>query len=213
MGRSAVTMRRALNSKAILRSSAIRNLSTVGVLGAGQMGGGIAQVAAVVAQKPVVLVDSNPDQLDRAVSFMGKLLGKAVDKGKLTREQADAGLARLSTSSDMASFAEVDVVIEAATENVDLKLKLFEQIANATPAHSILASNTSSISITKLASATNRPEQVIGMHFMNPVPVMKLVEVIPGLLTSPQTLDDTMKLAKEMGKVTTQSRDIPGFIA
>jgi len=177
------------------------------------MGGGIAQVAAVNAGKQVLLVDSNAAQLDKAVGLMDKLLGKAVDREKITADEKAASMARVSTSTDMKAFEAADVVIEAATENTELKLKLFSAIAEAAPKHAILASNTSSISITKIAAATDRPEQVIGMHFMNPVPVMKLVEVITGLATSAETLDATKTLAGEMGKVTTQSRDVPGFIA
>jgi len=191
----------------------MRGIATVGVLGAGQMGGGIAHVAAAVAHKAVLLVDANQEQLDKSVSFMAKLLQKAVTKERTTQEQAQAALARISTSTDLAAFEACDIVIEAATENLDLKLSLFQKLSIVAPAHAVLASNTSSISITKIASATDRPEQVIGMHFMNPVPVMKLVEIIPGLLTSKDVLDNTSNLASQMGKVTTQSRDIPGFIA
>jgi len=191
----------------------IRGITTVGVLGAGQMGGGIAQVAAVVAQKPVLLVDASQEQLDKSVSFMGKLLQKAVSKERMTEADAQASLGRISTSTDLKAFEACDIVIEAATENLELKLSLFAKLAAVAPAGAVLASNTSSISITKIASATDRPEQVIGMHFMNPVPVMQLVEIIPGLLTSKPVLDSTLNLASQMGKVTTQSRDIPGFIA
>jgi len=190
-----------------------RGISTVGVLGAGQMGGGIAQVSAVIAEKQVMLVDSNQAQLDNALGFMGKLLTKAVTKEKLTQDQMDAALARVSTSTDLGAFGACDIVIEAASEDVDLKLKLFKMLSEVAPPHAILASNTSSISITKIANATDRADKVVGMHFMNPVPVMKLVETIPGLLTSEETLQSTLDLAGQMGKVTTQSRDIPGFIA
>jgi len=190
-----------------------RFISTVGVIGAGQMGGGIAQVAAVNAGKNVVLVDSSKEQLARAVSLMDKLLQKAVQREKMSEEQRVEALDRVQTCSDMAILEQVDFVVEAATENTDLKLKIFEQISQCAPAHAILGSNTSSISITKIAAATDRPEQVIGMHFMNPVPVMKLVEIIPGLATSDSTLAATTALATEMGKVTTVSRDVPGFIA
>lgn len=190
-----------------------RGINTVGVLGAGQMGGGIAQVAAVNAGRNVMLVDVSHEQLDKAVGLMDKLLSKAVEREKMTADEKGAAMARLSTSTDMKAFGESDIVIEAATERTELKLKLFEQISQVAPPGAVLASNTSSISITKIAAATDRPEQVIGMHFMNPVPVMKLVEVITGLATSEATLESTVALAKEMGKVTTQARDVPGFIA
>jgi len=147
------------------------------------------------------------------MSLMDKLLGKAVDREKMTADEKAAALGRVTTSTEMAALGQADFVVEAATENTEFKLLLFEKIAAAAPPHAVLASNTSSISITKIAAVTDRPEQVIGMHFMNPVPVMKLVEVITGLATSDATFEATSQLAAEMNKVTTKSRDIPGFIA
>jgi len=131
----------------------------------------------------------------------------------MTADEKAAALGRVTTSTEMAALGQADFVVEAATENTEFKLLLFEKIAAAAPPHAVLASNTSSISITKIAAVTDRPEQVIGMHFMNPVPVMKLVEVITGLATSDATFEATSQLAAEMNKVTTKSRDIPGFIA
>ncbi|EOD27205.1 putative 3-hydroxyacyl-CoA dehydrogenase [Emiliania huxleyi CCMP1516] len=177
------------------------------------MGGGIAQVAAVQAGCKVVLVDVKQEQLDKCMGLMDKLLAKDVAKDRLTEADKAAALARITTSTDMSAFGGASFLIEAATENVGLKLDLFRAMDSVAPSGAILASNTSSISITKMAAATARPEAVIGMHFMNPVPVMKLVEVIPGLATSEATLADTLALATAMGKTCTQSRDIPGFIA
>ncbi|KAG0005560.1 hypothetical protein BGZ65_010796 [Modicella reniformis] len=165
----------------------------VGVLGAGQMGLGIALVAANVSKLPVVLFDSNENQLSKGVKFMDSLLQKDIAKGRLTDEQADETRARVKTTRSMADFSDVDFVIEA---------------------NAILSTNTSSISITKIAAAAKgREEQVIGMHFMNPVPVMKLVEIIPGLATSNEVLKTTKDLAAAMGKTCTVSQDVPGFIA
>ncbi|KAJ3042920.1 hypothetical protein HK097_001862 [Rhizophlyctis rosea] len=184
----------------------------IGVVGAGQMGAGIAQVAAGVAKLPVLLHDANKAQIDKAFKFIDVLLQKDVLKGKITSEEKDETLGRI-TKSDIADFKDVDFAIEAISENSALKRELLGVLEKALPDTAILASNTSSISITRLAAATKRPEKVIGMHFMNPVPVMKLVEIIPGLATSPQTLQTTLALSHSMGKTTTQSSDMPGFIA
>jgi 3-hydroxybutyryl-CoA dehydrogenase len=184
-----------------------------GVIGAGQMGNGIAIVAANVSKLPVTVVDTNQKSLDNAQKFLAKLMDKDVTKGKLTRELADEALGRINYSTDMGALGETDFVVEAATEDLALKLKIFAALDQIAPKGAILGTNTSSISITKIAAATGRPEDVIGMHFMNPVPVMKLVEIIPGLRTSIPTLTTTLALAAEMGKTTTQSRDFPGFIA
>jgi len=136
-----------------------------------------------------------------------------VSKGKISQQVADETKTRITTTTDLQLFKDVDFVIEAVSENPTLKFKIFEDISRVTPPHVILASNTSSISITKIANATNRPDKVIGMHFMNPVPVMKLVEIIGGLATSEATLSTTLALAHSMQKVTTKSADMPGFIA
>ncbi|KAI9229815.1 MAG: 3-hydroxyacyl-CoA dehydrogenase, partial [Piptocephalis tieghemiana] len=186
----------------------------VGVLGAGQMGVGIALVAARYAKLPVTLVDISEKQLEKGMNFMDRLLAKDVSKEKLTEAEASSIRERIQVGSGgMSDFKESDIVIEAISEDLELKLRVFRDLANATPSHTILASNTSSISISRIAGATPRPESVIGMHFMNPVPVMKLVEVIPGIGTSPETLQTTLDLAVSMGKITTESKDTPGFIA
>nr|KAJ3420596.1 hypothetical protein HK105_005486 [Polyrhizophydium stewartii] len=200
---------RQLSASAALR----RNIESIGVIGAGQMGVGIAHVTAHVSKKPVILLDSNSEQLKKGVELIDLLLQKDVKKGKITDDERAETLSRVSTTTDMSGFSNVDFVIEAVSENPSLKRELFVNLDRITPKHAILASNTSSISITKIAAATTRPEQVIGMHFMNPVPVMKLVEIIPGLATSPETLAATLELAHGMGKTTTQSSDVPGFIA
>lgn len=188
-------------------------IATVGVLGAGQMGGGIAQVAAQVAKKHVILVDVNKEQCDKAVKFIDTLLKKNVEKGKATAEEREATLARIRTSTALSELAHADFIIEAATERVALKEGLFRDLCKATPSDVILATNTSSISITRIGAVTQRPDRVIGMHFMNPVPVMKLVEIIQGLATSPRTLEITLALAAAMDKTTATSQDRPGFIA
>ncbi|KND03877.1 uncharacterized protein SPPG_01329 [Spizellomyces punctatus DAOM BR117] len=191
----------------------LSNIGRIGVVGAGQMGVGIGLVAAHVSKLPVVLLDANKTQLDRGWKFMDLLLQKDVLKGKISEEEKEQAKKRISVTTDMNDFKNVDFAIEAVTENPSLKRELFSNLDKITPKHAILASNTSSISITKIAASTKRPDKVIGMHFMNPVPVMKLVEIIPGLATSPATLTTTLALAHAMGKTTTQSSDMPGFIA
>jgi len=185
----------------------------LGIIGAGQMGAGIAQVAAQVAKIPVVLLDSDAGKMAKSMEFMGSLLQKDVTKGKITKEVAEDTKKRITTTTDLEHFKDVDFIIEAVSENPTLKLKIFQDLSRVAPSHAILASNTSSISITKIGAATNRPDKVIGMHFMNPVPVMKLVEIISGLATSEVTLSTTLALAQSMQKVTTKSKDMPGFIA
>ena len=185
----------------------------MGVIGSGQMGLGIGHVASQVAGKNVVMVDVSEARNDAAKTFLDKLLKKNVEKGKMSSEDAAAVMSRISFTTDLNVLEKTDFVVEAASENVDLKLDLFSKICQITPSEVILASNTSSISITKIAAATNRPDKVIGMHFMNPVPVMKLVEVISGAATSEETLKITLDLAGDMGKITTSSADYPGFIA
>jgi len=183
----------------------------VGVVGAGQMGGGIAQVAAT-ADYSVVLVDSSADIAARAKSTIDAMLGKQVDKGKLTAEARTAIVERITTASTIESFASCDLVIEAATENVALKLDLFRACDAAMKPDAILASNTSSISLTRLAAATKRPERVIGIHFMNPPPLMKLVEIVKAAQTSDETLAAVRATAEAMGKTVTVSNDAPGFL-
>ncbi|KAL1890795.1 hypothetical protein Cpir12675_005249 [Ceratocystis pirilliformis] len=192
----------------------------LGVLGAGQMGLGIALVAATKAGLPVSLVDTSKNALDKGLAFAEKLLAKDVTKGRLSREDADQARSRLTTSSDMGAFAEVDFVIEAVPEIPDLKFKIFSQLAKIAPSHAILATNTSSISITKIAAATttdptdlSASSRVVSTHFMNPVPVQKGVEIISGLQTSQTTLDAAVALVKKMGKIPSVSADSPGFLA
>lgn len=188
-------------------------IKTIGVIGAGQMGNGIALVAAHVYGANVIVVDAKKEALSQAADFRAKLLQKDIQKGRTTDEIAAASLARLQSSVDMNDLSAADYIIEAATENPDIKFNIFRTLDKIAKPEVILASNTSSIPITKIGAATQRPEKVIGMHFMNPVPVMKLVEVITGLRTSPETLQTTLSLAAEMGKITTESKDYPGFIA
>lgn len=186
-------------------------INVFGVIGAGQMGQGIAQVAAQAGIK-VLLLDAKVELAEMGKAAIAKQLGKAVEKGKLSKQDADATLARLHPVSDYATLIEADIVVEAATENVDLKKKIFASADAAMKPGAILASNTSSISLTKLAAVTKRPELVIGMHFMNPVPVMKLVEIIRALQTSDATFAATRALSERMGKTVVVSKDMPGFI-
>jgi len=199
-------------TKRFFRTGA-RSISTVGVIGGGQMGTGIALVTAVRAKKNVVIMDVGQPQVDASMAFVDKLLAKDVGKGKLAQEDADAARARISTVTSLEGLKDVDFAVEAATENVDLKRSIFKQLDELTRPEIILATNTSSISITKIAAATCRPDKVIGMHFFSPVPVMKICEIITGLQTSEDTLSTTLALAEGMGKVTTKSENVPGFIA
>jgi 3-hydroxybutyryl-CoA dehydrogenase len=188
-------------------------VTNVSVIGAGTMGNGIAHVFAQNGFS-VQLIDVNAAQLEKAVQTISKNLDRQIAKGSLTEEQKTATLARLQTETDVKKgVAQADLVVEAATENVELKLNIFKMIDEAAPANAILASNTSSISITKIASVTKRPEKVIGMHFMNPVPVMKLVEIINGYATTTDITDTIVTLSKTLGKVPCVVNDYPGFIA
>jgi 3-hydroxybutyryl-CoA dehydrogenase len=183
----------------------------IGVLGTGQMGAGICQVAAAAGCE-VLMADLNLEIVEKAKAGIGKRLAKAVGKGKMEQADADALMERLLPVNGVGEFGDVDIAIEAATENIDLKLKLFKGLDDACKPEAILASNTSSISITLMAAATKRPEKVVGMHFMNPVPVMKLVEMIRGLQTDEAVFEAVTRLAQDWGKTTTVSRDFPGFI-
>lgn len=188
-------------------------MKNITVIGAGTMGNGIAHVFAMHDHK-VNLVDVSQDALDRAMVTIAKNLDRMVSKGVVTDEQKEATLANLSTYTELKDAVKsVDLVVEAATENVDLKLKIFRQMDELAPSKAILATNTSSISITKIASVTNRPTQVIGMHFMNPVPVMKLVEVIRGYATSNEVAQKVMAMSRHLGKVPVEVNDYPGFVA
>jgi 3-hydroxybutyryl-CoA dehydrogenase len=186
-------------------------IRSIFVVGAGTMGNGIAQVAATSGYE-VTMMDVVPGQVERAQATIAKSLEKLLGKGAITEQQKQAALS-IQTSTTLDGAANIDLVIEAATENPDLKLKLFRELdLNANPG-TILASNTSSISITKIAAVTLHPENVIGMHFMNPVPLMKLVEVIRGLATSADTTATTMDVCRKMGKEPVEANDSPGFIS
>jgi 3-hydroxybutyryl-CoA dehydrogenase len=187
------------------------SFKTIGVVGAGQMGAGIAQVAAQAGLE-VVLLDAKLDLAEKGKARIADILGKLVAKGRLDPFSRDQALERLHPASDYEAFKAADFVIEAAPESEPLKVKIFESLERSCRPEAILASNTSSISITKLGAVTKRPEKVIGMHFMNPVPLMKLVEVVRGLPTSDETFRATVTLAERFGKTTIAARDIPGFI-
>jgi len=182
------------------------------VVGAGQMGSGIAQVCAAAGHR-VLLNDVDEAALARGRAAIEKNLARAIEKGKTTRADADALLGRIAFHADLAAPADVAIAIEAATEDEALKKSIFIRLDSATSPAAILASNTSSISITKLGAVTKRPANVIGMHFMNPVPVMKLVEIIRGLATSDATYAFTEKLARELGKTPVEVNDFPGFVS
>ena len=188
-------------------------MKNITVIGAGTMGNGIAHVFAMKKYN-VVLCDIDQNALERALATIGKNLDRMVKKERISNEDKEATLQLISTTTDMKeAVAEADLVVEAATENLDLKLKIFSQIDELAPEKAILASNTSSISITKIASATKRPDKVIGMHFMNPVPIMKLVEIIRGYDTSDELCAMIMELSRALGKVPVEVNDYPGFVA
>ncbi|WP_313501314.1 3-hydroxybutyryl-CoA dehydrogenase [Kaistella carnis] len=183
------------------------------VIGAGTMGNGIAHTFAQTGFK-VSLVDVSQEALDRGLGTITKNLDRIISKGNLTEAQKEATLSNIKTFTKLEDCAtKADLIVEAATENLDLKLKIFKQMDDLAPANCILATNTSSISITKIASVTNRPDKVIGMHFMNPVPIMKLVEIIKGYSTSKETFDDIYEMSKTLGKTPTEVNDYPGFVA
>jgi len=187
------------------------DIRTIGVLGAGQMGGGIAQVAAT-AGFDVKLADATLELAQKGRGKIDAILGKQVEKGKIDAKAKDAVVGRITPVGSIADFAGCDLVIEAATENVDLKLALFRKCDEALGAGAYLASNTSSISLTRLASVTSRPARVIGMHFMNPPPLMKLVEIVRAVQTSDETYATIKALAEKMGKTCVTSKDAPGFL-
>jgi 3-hydroxybutyryl-CoA dehydrogenase len=188
------------------------NIQTIGVIGAGTMGNGIAQVFAQ-AGFTVRLQDVAAGALDRARNTIGKSLAKFVEKGKMSAEDRDAALGRLSTSPDLDSLAAADYIVEAIIEDAGTKLGLYRQLDRMMKPEVVLASNTSSISITLLGAATNRPDRVLGMHFMNPVPLMTLVELIRGQATSADSMTVAMDLCKKLGKTPVEAADYPGFIA
>lgn len=188
-------------------------MKNVTVLGAGTMGNGIAHVFAMHGYE-VALLDVSEEALDAGLATIDKNLERMLRKERITAEEKQATLDRLRTHTELEeAVAEADLIVEAATERVELKLDIFRQLDAEAPKHAILATNTSSISITQIAAATNRPEQVIGMHFMNPVPVMKLVEVIRGYATSDEVTATVMELSRQLGKTPVEVNDYPGFVA
>lgn len=188
-------------------------MKSISVIGSGTMGNGIAHVFAQNGYD-VSLVDLMPELLEKALTTISKNMDRQVAKGTVTAEEKESALARISTFSDLRhGVKDADLVVEAATENLELKLNIFRQLDEFSPADAILASNTSSISITKIAAVTQRPAQVIGMHFMNPVPLMRLVEVIRGYATSDEVTESVMKLSSKLGKNPVEVNDYPGFVA
>jgi len=182
------------------------------VVGAGQMGSGIAQVAAQ-AGIDVVLNDHHKEALDRGLKTIDKFLSKNVEKNRMTTEDKEGVLRKITQSTSLDDARDVDLVIEAVVENIDIKRNVFQTLDQTTPKETILASNTSSLPITEIAAATNRPEQVIGMHFMNPVPVMQLVEIIRGIQTNDETYMAIDRLVKQLQKTPVEAKDFPGFAA
>ncbi len=186
-------------------------LRTVGVIGAGQMGAGIAQVAAR-AGFTVRMTDIGQDQLDAALATMARNMDRQIQRGRMTDDDKAAALGRITTGADYAAFADCDLVIEAATENEEIKHKIFALLVPELRDDALIATNTSSISITRLGAATDRPARFMGMHFMNPVPVMQLVELIPGIATSEETVEIITALTLALGKTPVSSEDFPAFI-
>ena len=187
-------------------------IKTIMVVGSGQMGSGIAQVAAQAGFQ-VILHDIKEEFTQKGLAGIEKNLARNVSKGRITEQEKSDILARFTTTTELSSAKDADFVIEAATEKMEIKSKIFQALDDAAPAHTILASNTSSLPITEIAAITKRPEQVIGMHFMNPVPVMQLVEVIRGLATTDPVLQTVLELAEKMGKTAVEVNDFPGFVA
>ncbi|MEH7343262.1 3-hydroxybutyryl-CoA dehydrogenase [Bacillus sp. JJ1532] len=188
------------------------NVQKIMVIGAGQMGSGIAQVCAQAGYS-VLLNDLNQEFVDRGLGVIRKNLSRQVEKERMTAEQMEEILNNLTPSTDLQDAKAVDLIIEAAVENMEVKTKIFSQLDDIAPAHAILASNTSSLPITEIAAATKRPEKVIGMHFMNPVPVMKLVEIIRGLATADDVYQTIEDITKTLKKVPVEVNDFPGFVS
>ncbi|WP_456277412.1 3-hydroxybutyryl-CoA dehydrogenase [Bacillus sp. AK128] len=188
------------------------NVQKIMVIGAGQMGSGIAQVCAMAGYE-VTLHDLKPEFVEKGMGVIQKNLARQVEKGRLSEEDQTATLNRISSSTDLTNAKAVDLVIEAAVENMEIKTKLFAELDEIAPEHAILATNTSSLPITEIAAATKRPEQVIGMHFMNPVPVMKLVEIIRGLATADEVYNTIEEITKKLAKVPVEVNDFPGFVS
>ncbi|MBG9451944.1 3-hydroxybutyryl-CoA dehydrogenase [Cytobacillus firmus] len=188
------------------------NVKNIMVIGAGQMGSGIAQVCAQAGYS-VILNDLKPEFVERGIAVIKKNLSRQVEKERMTADEMEAVLKNVTASSDLQDAKNVELVIEAAVENMEIKTKIFSQLDEIAPEHAILASNTSSLPITEIAAATKRPEKVIGMHFMNPVPVMKLVEIIRGLATADEVYQTIEDITKTLKKVPVEVNDFPGFVS
>ena len=188
------------------------DIERIAIIGAGTMGNGIAQVCGATGYQ-VTLIDVVPEQLERALASINKSVEKLHSKGRLTDEQWEAALANITTASEVTAAADADFVVEAVVESLEIKERVFAELDECTRPEVILASNTSSISITELGAVTRRPDRVIGMHFMNPVPLMKLVEVIRGLVTSDETTGTVVALVEKLGKTPVEAQDYPGFIS
>jgi len=188
------------------------DIKTFGVVGSGQMGNGIAHVAAASGLE-VIMHDISSELVERGIQTITKNLNRGVEKGRMTEAEKDAVLGRIKTSTDLKNMASADFVVEAATENESIKFQIFKDLDNICNPTVILATNTSSIPIGRIAAQTGRPEKIIGMHFMNPVPIMKLVEVIRGLPTSAETFKTTWTLSEKFGKTPAEANDYPGFIS
>lgn len=188
------------------------SVKNIVVIGAGQMGSGIAQVCAMAGYN-VHMQDLQQEQLDRGLAIITKNLGRQVEKGRMDQELKEVTLSRLTTTLELDCVKEADLVIEAAVEKMEIKKKIFMNLDEIAPEHAILATNTSSLPITEVAAVTKRPEKVIGMHFMNPVPVMKLVEIIRGLATDDAVYETIEGITKNIGKVPVEVNDFPGFVS
>ncbi|MBI2253252.1 MAG: 3-hydroxybutyryl-CoA dehydrogenase [Proteobacteria bacterium] len=186
-------------------------IETIGIIGAGQMGNGIAHVSSL-AKLDVILVDNNPAQLTKALETIRNNMNRQVKRGLISQADEDSAIKRIKTSNNLADLKPADIVVEAATEKEEVKKEIMRSVCPHLKAEALLASNTSSISITRLAAATDRPQKFIGMHFMNPVPLMKLVELIRGLATDDDTFTQVRDLAEKLGKTTATSEDFPAFI-
>lgn len=186
-------------------------IKKVGVVGCGAMGSGIAQVCAQSGYQVVVL-EKNEEFLKKGLSSIDSFLTKGVEKGKVSQEEKDSALTRIKAATEYKDFCDCDLAIEAVYEDIDLKKKVFSEMDKVCPEHAILASNTSSLSIIDMASATNRPDKVLGLHFMNPVPLMKLMEIVKTIATSDETLEICKEFGKSLGKTIIVAKDTPGFI-
>ena len=186
-------------------------IKKVGVVGGGIMGGGIAQISAQAGYQ-VVISEINDELLNKGLAGINSILTRSVDKGRISQEDKDATMARIKGTTNTKDFSDCDLVIEAIIENMDLKKKVFAELDKVCPKHAILATNTSCLSVIDMAKATNKPEQVLGMHFFNPVPVMRLLELVKTILTSDETLETARKFGESIGKTVSVSPDIPAFV-